>query len=502
MSFKFNINFTSTNRVPDNSVIVVPVFQSDLVADISDSVLNVLQNFSEKSSATLDQKVLQRGSFKGNLGDITHIPCKGLPNDELIVVVGLGEEEKFDNKQAIKFGQTLHKHIKLYKDVFIVPSLNNTLLSHIADGIIYASYEFKKYKTRDDDKIKQNLSSITFFTSDAADAKSLYQDTVAMSHGISFARDLGNEVANVLIPLTYADRIKKELEPLGVKVQILKEKELESRGLRTLLSVGKGSQHDSCVVIMEWNNAVSKNADPLVLVGKGVTFDTGGISLKPSRNMEEMKFDMCGSSAVVGTMLSLAKKKSKSRVVGLVGLVENSVGSKANKPGDVIKSMDGAYVEILNTDAEGRLVLIDLLTLAQTDYKCKAIIDFATLTGAVIVALGSYNAGLFSNDDKLSNQIMSSGHNTGESSWRLPMSDEYEKMIDSKIADFQNINVKDSSGASSITAAHFLKKVVKNNTPWAHIDIAGVAWKSGTNSCTGFGVRLITDFVKKNYEGK
>jgi leucyl aminopeptidase len=279
---------------------------------------------------------------------------------------------------------------------------------------------------------------------------------------------------------------------------------MEKLGMGSLLGVGQGSIRDSRLVIMEWNGQgkASKNF-PVALVGKGVTFDTGGISLKPANGMEDMKYDMGGSAAVVGTIMALAGRKAKINVVGVVGLVENMPGHNAQRPSDVVKSMSGQTIEVLNTDAEGRLVLADALWYTQENYKPKNIIDLATLTGAITIALGQEYAGIFSNNDSLSANLIKAGQDTGEKLWRFPMGEEYDKLLDSPIADMQNIS--SGKGAGSITAAQFLLRFIKKGTNWAHLDIAGVAWaKDPKDICpkgaTAFGVRLLDNYISKNFE--
>jgi leucyl aminopeptidase len=304
-----------------------------------------------------------------------------------------------------------------------------------------------------------------------------------------------------LHPDEYAKRLSS-LKKDGLKVTILDEKKLKKLGMNSLLGVGQGSIRGSYLVCLEWNGA-KNNSKPLAFVGKGVCFDTGGISLKPAKFMEDMTYDMAGSAVVVGLMKNLALRKAKVNAVGVVGLVENMPGGNAQRPGDVVKSYSGKTIEILNTDAEGRLVLADALTYTEKKYKPKFIVDLATLTGAIIVSLGSEYAGLFSNDDELSNKLYEAGLKVEEKVWRMPLNENYDKLIDSKNADMQNINYQ--GGAGSTTAAQFLQRFILNNTPWAHLDIAGMAfskYNGALNSwgATGFGVRLLNKLIEDNYE--
>ena len=319
--------------------------------------------------------------------------------------------------------------------------------------------------------------------------------------GINFTKDLVSEPGNILHPDEYVKRILA-LKKDGLKVTILDERKLKKLGMNSLLGVGQGSVRGSYLACIEWKGA-KNNSKPLAFVGKGVCFDTGGISLKPAKFMEDMTYDMAGSAVVVGLMKNLALRKAKVNAVGVVGLVENMPGGNAQRPGDIVKSYSGKTIEILNTDAEGRLVLADALTYTEKKYKPKFIVDLATLTGAIIVSLGSEYAGLFSNDDKLSNQLYEAGLKVEEKVWRMPLNENYDKLINSKNADMQNINYQ--GGAGSTTAAQFLQRFILNKTPWAHLDIAGMAfskYNGALNSwgATGFGVRLLNKLIEDNYE--
>ena len=319
--------------------------------------------------------------------------------------------------------------------------------------------------------------------------------------GINLTKDLVSEPGNILHPDEYAKRLLS-LKKFGLKVNILDERKLKKLGMNSLLGVGQGSIRGSYLVSLEWNGAKNKSK-PLAFVGKGVCFDTGGISLKPAKFMEDMTYDMAGSAVVVGLMKNLALRKAKVNAVGVVGLVENMPGGNAQRPGDIVKSYSGKTIEILNTDAEGRLVLADALTYTEKKFKPKFIVDLATLTGAIIVSLGSEYAGLFSNDDKLSKQLYDAGIKVEEKVWRMPLHKNYDKLINSNNADMQNINYQ--GGAGSTTAAQFLQRFILNKTPWAHLDIAGMAfskYNGALNSwgATGFGVRLLNKLIEDNYE--
>ncbi len=344
------------------------------------------------------------------------------------------------------------------------------------------------------------MIGVSIMSASALNAKKLFADLDKVADGVEFARDLVTEPGNVIYPESYAEKIK-ELSSLGVDVEILDEDDMEELGMGALLGVGQGSACESHLVIMRWDGSENLTEPPVAFVGKGVTFDTGGISLKPGSGMEDMKFDMGGSAAVVGAMKALAGRNAKVNVVGVVGLVENMPSSTAQRPGDVVTSMSGQTIEIINTDAEGRLVLADALWYTQDRFKPKVMLDLATLTGAIMVALGQEYAGIFSNNDELSEKLTEAGRQVDEPVWRMPMSKAYDKQINSKIADMKNMGGK---YAGSIAAAQFLQRYV-NDVPWVHIDIAGTAWKTETSDiadrgATGYGVRLLDQLVRNNYE--
>jgi leucyl aminopeptidase len=372
--------------------------------------------------------------------------------------------------------------------------------ANVALGARLASYRFDKYLTKQDkDDGKPTLKTVKVGVKGAAKARKAYGPMDNIADGVFFTRDLVSEPGNVIYPETLAEQCK-ELTKLGVKVEILDEKKMAKLGMGALLGVGQGSERESRVVVMSWNGA-AKSKKPVAFVGKGVTFDTGGISLKPGPGMEEMKWDMGGSGTVIGLMKALAGRKAKANVVGLVGLVENMPDGKAQRPGDIVKSMSGQTIEILNTDAEGRLVLADVLWYCQDRFKPQFIVDLATLTGAIIIGLGHEYAGMFANDDKLADRLFAAGTDTGEKVWRMPLHENYDKLIKSAAADMQNIGGR---GAGSITAAQFLQRFV-NKTTWAHLDIAGMAWSkeakpTAPKGATGFGVRLLDRFLADNYE--
>ena len=372
------------------------------------------------------------------------------------------------------------------------------LISEFLYGYNLKSYSFEKYKSK---KKSDTSIKIEVCVNKIEKFKKEFETFSSIKDGVFLARDLVSEPPNELNPKHYTEEILK-LTKLGLKVQVFGEKDLKKMGMNSLLGVGQGSSNETFLVTIKWNGKKEKGK-PLCFVGKGVCFDTGGISLKPARFMEEMKYDMGGSAVVVGLMKTLALRKAKVNAVGVVGLVENMPGSNAQRPGDIVKSYSGKTIEVLNTDAEGRLVLADALAYAEKEFKPKFIIDLATLTGAIIIALGEEYAGLFSNDDKLSEQLFKIGNTINEKVWRLPLHKNYDKLMNSKYADVQNINY--AGGAGSITAAQFLQRFVSKEIPWVHLDIAGMAFSKkaasiNSGGATGFGVRLLNDLIRKHYE--
>ena len=378
-----------------------------------------------------------------------------------------------------------------------IKSKIDDFIGYFLHGLKLKSYKFNIYKSKKEKKLF--LISIVGKKSKLTVKNEL--KFKALEEGSFYARDLVSEPGNILHPDEYAKRLSS-LKKYGLKINIYDDKKLKRLGMNALLGVGQGSIRGSYLVTMEWNGA-KKNSNPLAFVGKGVCFDTGGYSLKPAKFMEDMTYDMAGSATVVGLMINLAMRKAKINAVGVVGLVENMVSGNAQRPGDIVKSYSGKTIEILNTDAEGRLVLADALTFTEKKFKPKFMVDLATLTGAIIVSLGSEYAGLFSNDDKLSEQLLEVGEKVDEKLWRMPLHKNFDKLIDSKNADMQNINYV--GGAGSTTAAQFLQRFIINKTPWAHLDIAGMAFSKyggalNSGGATSYGVRLLNQLIEDNYE--
>ena len=459
---------------------------SDFKGIFDDNINQKVINFLKNNKKTKDNKI-----FSLNLDF-----------DQKLIIILLVKKNDFF--QSEKIGAKFYDYVKNngVNEVLILGSnfssvIHNIKFDSFLHGAELKSYEFNLYKSKKKNKVinfniwmQKNLSN-----------QQAKKKLNALLNGVNFTKDLVSEPGNILHPDEYAKRLLG-LKKIGLKVTVYDEKKLKKLGCNALLGVGQGSIRGSYLVTMEWNGKKSKSK-PLAFVGKGVCFDTGGISLKPARFMEDMTYDMAGSAVVVGLMKNFALRKAKINAVGVVGLVENMPGGNAQRPGDIVKSYSGKTIEVLNTDAEGRLVLADALTFTEKKFKPNFIVDLATLTGAIIVSLGSEYAGLFSNDDKISKQIFDAGEKVKEKVWRLPLHKNYDKLMDSKNADMQNINYV--GGAGSTTAAQFLQRFIINKTPWAHLDIAGMAFSKyagalNSGGATGYGVRLLNKFVEDNYE--
>ncbi|WP_298847817.1 leucyl aminopeptidase [uncultured Ruegeria sp.] len=429
---------------------------------------------------------------KAKTGDVISLAWPAGMVAEALDVLVLPRRPEAD--EARKTGAALAK-LTGGKDVLVMVG-NQAQTEDLALGIALRSYDFDAHKTKE----SEEAGTVTISHSKPKEVEAGFAPLYAIADGVRMTRDLTNEPANVLTTTEFADRLV-EMQELGLEVEVLEEDKLAELGMRTLLSVGQGSVSPSKVVVMHWKGG-DKDDAPLALVGKGVVFDTGGISLKPAGGMEDMTMDMGGAGVVAGTMRALAKRKAKANVVGLVGLVENMPSGNATRPGDVVKSMKGDTVEIINTDAEGRLVLCDMMWYAQERFSPVGMIDLATLTGAIIIGLGHENAGVFSNNDTFCDAFLKSAKAEDEGAWRMPLGDAYDKMLKSRIADMKNVGGRP---AGSITAAQFLQRFVKEETPWIHLDIAGVASVSAETSyapkgATGWGVRALSRFVQDSFE--
>lgn len=456
-------------------------------------------------------KALGAQRFNGAPGSVVDLLAPPGVAFKRILVIGIGENDRADGLTVERWGAHAVRRTLSSGAEKLVLAPDGLAHAPIAEagaraafGARMAAYKFDRYRTKLKPETKPSLTEVLIALEGPAAARSRYEKNANLVDGVFFARDLVSEPANILYPAEFAKRLKA-LESIGLEVEVLGEAELKDLGMGALLGVGQGSVRETQLVVMQWKGTKAKGSRPVALVGKGVTFDTGGISLKPGASMDEMKGDMGGAAAVAGAMMALALRKAKANVVGLVGLVENMPGGNAQRPGDIVTTMSGQTIEVLNTDAEGRLVLADVVWYAQERFSPTAVVDLATLTGAIITALGHEYAGLFSNDDELAAALTTAAAAEGEPVWRFPLGPAYDKMIDSPNADMKNIAGKPAAG--SIIGASFIKRFVKDGTPWAHLDIAGAAWKPGPFDdplspawATGYGVRLLNRFVANRYE--
>jgi leucyl aminopeptidase len=444
--------------------------------------------------------------FKGKNGATLDIVAPAGLDVLRLVVIGAGKAKELKARDVVKLGGiAMGKVPAIAAEATIIADLPGDAgkperIADLALGVRLRAYSFDRYKTKKKEgEERADEVKVTIAVASVAAAQKAFASRSAVADGVVLARDLVNEPANVLFPEEFARRAG-ELRKLGVHIEVFDVKAMQKLGMRALLGVGQGSAHDSRLVVMRWNGG-KKNAPPVAFIGKGVCFDTGGISIKPAASMEDMKGDMAGAACVVGLMHALAARKAKVNAVGAIGLVENMPDGKAQRPGDIVTSMSGQTIEIINTDAEGRLVLADVLHYVNKRFHPRFMVNLATLTGAIIVALGHEHAGMFSNDDKLAERLAKAGENTGERVWRMPLGPEYDKKIDSKFADMKNPGGRDGG---AITAAQFLQRFV-DKTPWAHLDIAGTGMGSPQTDInkswgSGFGVRLLDRLVAEHYE--
>jgi leucyl aminopeptidase len=448
-------------------------------------------------------RAFEVAEFTGAKGKTCLILAPGA-NLTRVLAVGLGKPADVTGKIFEEAGGTVVTSLAQEPSASIAGvALGAQQAADVGFGAVLRGYRFDRYRTKEKPEDKPKLSKLTVLTPDHGKARTAWEAAEASANGVFLTRDLVSEPPNVLAPAEMAERCRK-LTELGLKVEIFGPKEMTKLGFGALLGVSQGSVNEPRMVVMTWNgaNGRAKNKEkPVVFVGKGVTFDTGGISIKPAGGMEDMKWDMAGAGTVIGLMAALAGRKAKADIIGLVGLVENMPSGSAQRPGDVVTSYSGQTIEVINTDAEGRLVLADVLWYAQQKYDPKIMIDLATLTGAIIVGLGHEYGGLFSNDDGLAQRLTAAGLATGERLWRMPLDEAYDKLIKSDIADMKNVSGRPGG---SITAAQFIQRFV-NGKPWAHLDIAGMAWSTKDSAvipkgATAFGVRLLDRLVADNYE--
>jgi len=458
-------------------------------------------------------RAVKGGRFKGEAGQTLVLSAPHGVTLDRVVVIGLGKAdavaagplEAFGGNAVAALAGTGDEAAALAVDLPEGCALDPAAaLAHVAFGAQLRSFRFDRYRTTEKPDEKPALTRLTVHGEGHVAARKAFAPLEAIAQGVTLTRRLVSEPANVIYPESFVETVRAEMAELGVTVDVLDEAKMKKLGMGALLGVAQGSARPPRLLVMEYRGAADAKAAPLAFVGKGVTFDSGGISIKPAGGMEDMKWDMGGAGVVAGLMRALAGRKARANVVGLCGLVENMPSGTAQRPGDVVTTMSGQTVEVINTDAEGRLVLADVLSYCQDRFKPSHIIDLATLTGAIIISLGSEHAGLFSNDDTLAEAITRAGKPVAEPVWRLPLGDGYDRMIRSDIADMKNVGNRE---AGSITAAQFLQRFIKDGTPWAHIDIAGVTWSKKDKATvpkggTAFGVRLLDRLVAEMIEGE
>jgi leucyl aminopeptidase len=480
------------------SAIAVPVFEGLALTAAGEAL--------DQAAGGALSRALGGARFTGAKGQTLDLLAPPGVHAARIVLVGAGPREGLDAPAAEAIGAGAYQAVKSSGVTTLelrLDDLSEKDAARAAFGARLAGYRFDRYLTAEKPEKKPSVTNVRVASADPDSAAAAFEPLAALADAVIFARDLVSEPANVLYPEEFARRVKM-LDELGLEVEVLGEAQMAELGLGALLGVGQGSVRESQLAVLVWRGAADAKAAPIAFVGKGVCFDSGGISIKPAEGMEEMKTDMGGAAAVAGVMHALAGRKARVNAVGVLGLVENMPSGTAIRPGDILTSMSGKTIEVVNTDAEGRLVLADALWYCQQRFKPRAVIDLATLTGAMIVALGNDYAGLFSNDDSLSSQLLAASGGEGELIWRMPLHGGYEKQIESPAADVKNTGGRP---AGSITAALFLQHFVRD-TPWAHLDIAPVAWKKGAGApttpegATGFGVRLLNRLVSDAFEDR
>ncbi len=454
------------------------------------------------------QRALAAARFDGETAALVEVLAPANMAATRLIAIGTGKLDAADAAAFEKIGGAIAARLLASGETRASVDLSGiaaavplaTAAAHLGHGAVLRGYRFDKYRTTMKDKAKPTLAHLDILG--AADADAAFAPLAGIAAGVFRTRDLVSEPANIIYPESFVASAA-DLADLGIELTILDQPAMEKLGMGALLGVSQGSVRAPRIMAMRWNGTGDANSKPVVFVGKGVTFDTGGISLKPPAGMEDMKWDMGGAGAVTGAMHALAARKAKAHVVGVVGLVENMPDGNAQRPGDVVTSMNGQTIEVINTDAEGRLVLCDAIWWAQETYNPEVVVDLATLTGAIIISLGHEYAGIFANDDGLAAQLIAAGDASGDKLWRMPLADSFDKLIDSPIADIKNVGPREGG---SITAAQFIKRFVKPGVKWAHLDIAGMAWSSKAGplfdkGATGYGVRLLDRFIAANFEG-
>ncbi|MBL6457501.1 leucyl aminopeptidase [Belnapia sp. T6] len=490
--------------LPRHGALVLPIGEGA-------EALSGLAQAIDAASGGAVTRVLAAAGFKGRKGQSCTLwapaLADGVAGPSRIVAIGLGKEITPEAAEAA--GGALHALVQAEREAVVAAeALSAPVAAALGLGLLLRSYRFDRYRTTEKEEDKPKLERLAIATDAGSAAKAAWAPLRAIADGVFISRDLVSEPPNILNPPEMAERCRA-LESLGLTVEIIGPKEMKKLGFGAFLGVAQGSAQEPRMVVLQWNGASKgkkPGQKPVAFIGKGVTFDTGGISIKPAAGMEDMKWDMAGAGTVIGLMAALAGRKAKVDAVGIVGLVENMPGGNAQRPGDVVTTASGQTVEVINTDAEGRLVLADVLHYCQTRFAPRFMVDLATLTGAIIIALGHEHAGLFSNDDELAGRLMAAGKAVGEACWRMPLGDAYDKQLKSEIADMKNVGGRPGG---SITAAQFIQRFIDTKAgpmPWAHLDIAGVAWSSkdlptAPKGATAFGVRLLDRLVAEHYEG-
>ena len=464
------------------------------------SIDTVTQDLPEDTAKAL-KRAAEASRFDGGLGAIVEVFADTHAGTRRTILVGTGD--KGDAESFQKAGGAVIAKLLTSGETALIFDASGSKLdtagSHMAFGALQRSWRLDTYRTKTPEKSKPSVETITVIGDDAqSKGWERFQSVYA---GIALARELVTEPPNVIHPQGFVERCRP-LADFGVAIEVLDRDEMAELGMGALLGVAQGSEAEPKLLVMRWDGTGGAQQKPVAFVGKGVTFDTGGISLKPAPGMEDMKFDMGGAAAVAGAMRALAGRKAKAHVIGVCGLVENMPSGNAQRPSDIVTTMSGQTVEVLNTDAEGRLVLCDAMHWVQEKHEPEVMIDLATLTGAMIIALGHEHAGCFCNDDGLADRLLDAGNDSGDALWRMPLGKAYDKLIDSPIADIKNVGPRE---AGSITAAQYLQRFVQDGVKWAHLDIAGTVWRKTASNlwdkgATGYGVRLLDRFIADNYE--
>ena len=490
------VTFADT-RPSGSYALAIPVRGEDMLSDRLSGL--------DEAARTLAARSAEAQRFERDAAAIAETFITEGSSARRLLLVGLGGRGDGDAVLE-KVGGALAAKLLTSGETRLVVDLSGVGIgaedaAKIGFGAAARGWRYDRYRTRLSKKQKPTLEEVVIVG--AGDASGAWQHREALLAGLSLTRELVTEPANIVYPETFVERVRAQLEPLGAEIDVLDEKQMAELGMGALLGVGQGSVRPPRLLAIRWNGAGDASRKPVVFVGKGITFDTGGISIKPAQGMEAMKWDMGGAGAVAGAMTAIATRKAKANVVGICVLAENMPDGNAQRPGDVVTSMSGQTIEVINTDAEGRLVLADAMTWAQRQYRPEIMVDLATLTGAMIISLGYEYAGVFSNDDGLAEKLLGAGQATGDKLWRFPLGEAYDKQMDSQIADMKNAGPREGG---SIMAAAFLQRFVEEGTKWAHLDIAGTVWanKAGTlhdKGATGYGVALLDKFISDNFEG-